>query len=71
MTGAWGCPHDLNGICQKVLGAVCAPGMRGCVMEGKVRFANEAMNLPRKPVKAGPPAEPEKPATKPRRRLPF
>ena len=71
MTGAWGCPHDLNGICQKVLGAICAPGMRGCVMEGKVRFANEAMNLPRKPVKAEPTAEPEKPAARPRRRLPF
>ena len=70
MTGAWGCPHDLNGICQRVQGAVCAPGMRGCVMEGKVRFANEAMNLPRKPVKAEPP-EPEKTPAKPRRRLPF
>ena len=71
MSGAWGCPHDANGICQKVRGALCSPGMRGCVMEGKVRFANEAMNLPRKPVKAEPTAEPEKPAARPRRRLPF
>lgn len=71
MSGAWGCPHDLNGICQKVLGAVCAPGMRGCVMEGKVRFANEALNLPRKPVKAEPEATPDKRSTKPRHKLPF
>ena len=68
---AWSCPHDLDGICQRIQGAVCAPGMRGCVLEGKVRFANPEMNLPRKPVKAEP-VEPEpKPAQAPRRRLPF
>lgn len=46
----WSCPHDLNGICQRVQGAVCDPGMRGCVLHGKVRFANEDRNAPRKPV---------------------
>jgi hypothetical protein len=71
MSSAWGCPHDLNGVCQNVLGAVCAPGMRGCVMEGKVRFAQDEMNLPRKPVKAKKPAEAEKAPEKPRKRLPF
>ena len=47
---AWSCPHDLNGICQLVCGAACDPGMRGCVLHGKVRFANEDRNVPRKPV---------------------
>lgn len=71
MSGAWGCPHDANGICQKVRGALCSPGMRGCELEGKVRFADPKMNLPRKPVRAEPPAT-EKAAAKPaRRRLPF
>jgi len=48
--------------------------MRGCEIEGKVRFANPALNLPRKPVRADQntaldtePAQPERP----RRRLPF
>lgn len=71
---AWSCPHDLNGICQRVRGAICEPGMRGCELEGKVRFAREEMNQPRKPVKA-PAVTPERkesrPAAAPRRRLPF
>lgn len=49
---SWSCPYDLNGICQKVSGAVCNPGMRGCILEGQVRFANEDKNTPAKPVKA-------------------
>ena len=80
---SWSCPHDLNGVCQKVAGAVCDPGMRGCVLEGKVRFANDCKNEPRKPVKAESPAQKKKeenaasrPPAKPcapavRRRLPF
>jgi hypothetical protein len=68
---AWGCPHDLDGICQRVNGAVCEPGMRGCELEGKVRFARDEMNLPRKPVKAAAPAKKAKAAAPPKRRLPF
>lgn len=49
---SWSCPYDLNGICQKVSGAVCNPGMRGCILEGQVRFANEEKSVPPKPVKA-------------------
>lgn len=67
--GAWGCPHDLDGVCQRVQGAVCEPGMRGCELEGKVRFARDEMNAPRKPVRAEKPEKPK--ATVPRRRLPF
>ncbi|NMF89810.1 hypothetical protein [Aromatoleum petrolei] len=73
-SGAWSCPHDLDGVCQRVQGAVCEPGMRGCVLEGKVRFAREEMNLPRKPVKAVSATKAtaeKKPAQPPRRRLPF
>lgn len=67
---AWSCPHDNNGICERVAGAVCDPGMRGCVLHGKVRFANEEKNAPRKPVKAETPkASPKAPP--PKRRLPF
>ncbi|WP_323003262.1 hypothetical protein [Denitromonas sp.] len=69
MSSAWSCPHDLNGICQRVKGAVCEPGMRGCELEGKVRFARDAMNAPRKPVKAQP--APDRKAPAPRRRVPF
>lgn len=66
---SWSCPHDLNGVCQRVRGAVCVPGMRGCELEGKVRFANEARNTPAKPVKAEPKRSDEPKA--PRRRLSF
>lgn len=66
---AWSCPHDLDGVCQRVDGARCDPGMRGCELEGKVRFANDAMNARRKPLRA----EPRRPApvAAPKRRLPF
>ncbi|MCB1958456.1 MAG: hypothetical protein KDG55_22500 [Rhodocyclaceae bacterium] len=66
---AWSCPHDLEGVCQKVAGARCDPGMRGCVLEGQVRFANPEANTVRKPQRATRP-EPETPPP-PRRRLPF
>lgn len=73
MSGAWSCPHDIDGVCQRVNGAVCDPGMRGCELEGRFRFARDEQNQPRKPVRAAPRAEEglkQKPAT-PRRRLPF
>lgn len=68
---AWSCPHDLDRVCQRVRGAVCSPGMRGCVLEGKVRFAHDEMNLPRKPVKAAKAPETKRPVAAPKRRLPF
>jgi hypothetical protein len=64
---SWSCPHDLNGVCQLVQGAACDPGMRGCVLHGKVRFASEDKNQVRKPAKAAPAAPPPPP----KRRLPF
>lgn len=67
---SWSCPHDLDGVCQRVSGAVCDPGMRGCVLEGRVVFANREGEPPRKPRKA--PGEKSQAAvTAPKRRLPF
>lgn len=77
MSSAWSCPHDLNGICQRVRGAICSPGMRGCELEGKVRFALDEMNQRRKPVRApaAAAAVPERKSAAgtpaPRRCLPF
>lgn len=68
---AWSCPHDLDGVCQRVSGAKCDPGMRGCELEGKVRFARDDMNVRRKPVRADPPREAAAPRVPPKRRLPF
>lgn len=43
----WGCPHELNGVCQQVPGSECNPGMKGCVLHGRVRFSSEVKNSPR------------------------
>ncbi len=65
------CPHDLNGICQRVAGALCDPGMRGCVLHGKVKFAEDAKKLSRRPVAAQPTVPPSKATRKPKRTLAF
>jgi hypothetical protein len=51
---SWSCPHDLQGVCQLVRGARCDPGMRGCVLHGRFRFARDERGTERKPVKAAP-----------------
>ncbi|MBA3904346.1 MAG: hypothetical protein C0522_11865 [Rhodocyclaceae bacterium] len=68
---SWSCPHDDNGVCMRVSGAVCDPGMRGCVLHGKYIFANQDPNAPRKPVPARRKEEPAAEPAVPRRRLPF
>lgn len=45
----WGCPHEVDGLCQRVNGALCEPGMRGCVIDGKVSFPDGRPHLPRWP----------------------
>jgi hypothetical protein len=55
---SWSCPHDSNGVCQLVSGARCDPGMRGCVLHGRFRFAQDEPGTVRKPVKAAPAAPP-------------
>ena len=44
--GGWGCPHDANGICQKVPEVACDPGMKGCVLAGRFRFSSTPKNRP-------------------------
>jgi hypothetical protein len=48
--GSWGCPHEFNGVCQKVNNLPCDPGMKGCVLSGRFVFSNPAKN---RPAKAG------------------
>ncbi len=63
--GGWGCPHEVDGKCQKVLNRPCDIGMKGCVLAGRFRFADESKNRTKeKPVgEAGMPplADPKKP----------
>ncbi|MBI4807928.1 MAG: hypothetical protein HY799_03110 [Nitrosomonadales bacterium] len=44
----WGCPHELDGKCQKVLSKPCDIGMKGCVLAGRFRFADPSKNRPKK-----------------------
>jgi len=50
----WSCPHETEGLCERVNGAYCRPGMRGCVLAGRVEFPDGAI------------PKPEWPATRPR-----
>ena len=44
----WSCPNETNGNCDHVPGQKCDPGMKGCVLFGKFRFANAEKNSPRR-----------------------
>jgi hypothetical protein len=46
MSGSWGCPHELNGLCTRVNNLPCDPGMKGCVLYGRFVFANDEKNEP-------------------------
>lgn len=43
---SWGCPHEIDGKCQKVKQATCDPGMKGCALAGRFVFSNPAKNRP-------------------------
>ena len=45
MSGAWGCPHEINDSCSKVNNLPCAPGMKGCVLYGRFVFFNDDKNV--------------------------
>jgi len=45
--GGWGCPHEMRGNCERVPGKKCDPGMKGCTLSGKFRFANDEKNVSR------------------------
>ena len=55
MSGSWGCPHELKGLCSKVNNLPCDPGMKGCVLHGRFVFANDEKNerLRRKQARSG------------------
>lgn len=44
MAGGWGCPHEVNDRCSKVNDLPCQPGMKGCELAGRFRFADESKN---------------------------
>ena len=46
---SWGCPHEVDGLCQRVNQIACDPGMKGCVLYGRFVFSNPAKNRPAKP----------------------
>ncbi len=46
MSGGWGCPHEVRGECRKVQGKSCDPGMKGCVLYGRVVFSDPEKNSP-------------------------
>ncbi len=43
---SWNCPHQVNDACLKVDGAYCRPGMRGCILVGKVKFQDGKIPAP-------------------------
>jgi hypothetical protein len=56
----WGCPHEIDGTCTKVNGLPCDPGMKGCELAGRYRFADESKNArfyEKKAREAEPPAD--------------
>ena len=55
---SWSCPHEVGGICQRVNGAFCRPGMKGCVLCGKVQFQDGVIPAPVWPAPRAP-AEPD------------
>lgn len=44
----WGCPHEVDGKCLRVNNLPCDIGMKGCVLFGRFRFADESKNRPKK-----------------------
>ncbi|PKO44153.1 MAG: hypothetical protein CVU31_12515 [Betaproteobacteria bacterium HGW-Betaproteobacteria-4] len=44
MAGGWGCPHEVNDRCLKINNLPCDPGMKGCELYGRYRFADESKN---------------------------
>lgn len=51
---SWSCPYQVDEICRKVKGAYCRPGMRGCIVVGKVTFQDGKIPFPVWPPGANP-----------------
>lgn len=52
--GGWSCPHEENGLCNKVNKLPCDPGMKGCELYGRYTFfdANKNERLRQKQARA-------------------
>jgi len=46
MSGSWGCPHEVKGLCSRVKDLPCDPGMKGCVLYGRFTFSDDDKNSP-------------------------
>ncbi|MDD2720577.1 MAG: hypothetical protein PHH47_04640 [Gallionella sp.] len=53
----WGCPHLLDGKCERVNQQPCELGMKGCVLFGRFRFADDSKNRPKKTPATPPPPQ--------------
>lgn len=52
--GGWGCPHEVQGKCEKVQQRPCDPGMKGCILAGRFVFSDEDKNRPGGPRRRNP-----------------
>ncbi|MGA8893554.1 MAG: hypothetical protein WB493_18480 [Anaeromyxobacteraceae bacterium] len=43
---SWSCRYEADGLCRKVDGAYCRPGMKGCILVGKVTFQDGVVPSP-------------------------
>ncbi len=43
---SWSCPHEVDGRCERLEGALCVPGMKGCILVGKVEFPDGRIPSP-------------------------
>ena len=43
---SWSCRYESEGLCRKVDGAYCRPGMKGCILVGKVTFPDGIVPSP-------------------------
>jgi len=43
---SWSCRYEADGLCRKVDGAYCRPGMKGCILVGKVTFRDGIVPSP-------------------------
>lgn len=57
--GAWGCPHEIDGRCQRIKGRECDPGMKGCILYGRFVWSNEAKNRPPRSPETPPSRQPQ------------
>jgi len=56
----WGCPHEVEGECQRVTGKKCDPGMKGCTLSGRFKFSSSEKNISRRVRENPAPSEDQK-----------